>query len=96
MAFKPGTDDVRETASYYIMKTLIARGYLNILAYDPVALEKFIDSYPELDISYASEVETIVNYSDVIVVATAWDEFKTLDFKNKKVVDGRYIIKKRR
>ena len=96
LAFKPGTDDVRETASYYIMKTLIARGYLNILAYDPVALEKFIDSYPELDISYASEVETIVNYSDVIVVATAWDEFKTLDFKNKKVVDGRYIIKKRR
>ena len=72
------------------------RGYLNIIAYDPIALEKFKNSYPELNISYSSEVETIINCSDVVVIATAWDEFKTLDFKDKKVVDGRYIIKKRR
>lgn len=94
LAFKPETDDVREAAAYYIIKTLINNGFSNIVAYDPVAIGKFKEHYPELSIEYASDASRIINYADVIVITTAWDEFKKLDFKNKRIVDGRYIIKK--
>lgn len=95
LAFKPETDDVRDTASYHIIKSLIERGYSTVGVYDPAAMATFKSRYPELRVIYYNSAETLVDNSDVLVVATAWKEFAELDYKGKKIIDGRYIIKEK-
>lgn len=93
LAFKPETNDVRDTASYFIIRNLIKRGYLKVGVYDPSAMHTFKSRYPELKVIYYNSAELLVDNSDVLIVATAWKEFADLDYKGKKVIDGRYIIK---
>ena len=95
LAFKPETDDVRDTASYHIIKNLIERGYSKVGVYDPAAMTTFKSRYPELRVTYYNSADILVDNSDVLIVATAWKEFAELDYKGKKIIDGRYIIKEK-
>jgi UDPglucose 6-dehydrogenase len=93
LSFKPGSDDVRNTASYYIIKMLKQKGIRNIIAYDPRANKNFREKY-KLKIKYAISVEEVARKSDVIVLLTAWNEFmnKKEVLKGKKVIDARYCL----
>jgi len=89
LAFKPGTDDIRESRAIPIVDVLVKKG-ANIVAYDPQAMESFRKKFPL--ITYAQTTKDALN-SDVILILTEWDEFKKLDYSGKFVIDGRRIPK---
>ena len=85
LSFKPHSDDIRDTTSSKIISLLLEDGYTNINAYDPIAIDEFKKHY-KFDIEYSNSL------GDVIVIATAWPQFKEINFKNKKIVDLRYML----
>ena len=92
LSFKPGSDDVRDTAAAKIINELIIRGYDNIIAYDPVAIDEFKKTY-NFNISYYYSKEEIIDIADQLVILTAWDEFKDLKvITEKNIVDCRYML----
>jgi UDPglucose 6-dehydrogenase len=74
LAFKPGSDDVRDTPAREIVEGLLQRGY-RLTAYDPVAGEAFLRLYG-LDIQLADDLDSLVASSDHLVLLTAWPEFR--------------------
>lgn len=95
LAFKPGTDDMREAPSIPIIKTLLERG-AKIQAFDPVAREtaghEFGDSIEYCDHDFYQAAEG----ADALLILTDWPEFRRPDFemlgqklKNKLIFDGR-------
>lgn len=93
LSFKPLSDDVRDTPAFHIIKEIFAAGYKNIFAYDPVANQNFIESYPDLPIKIFDSARKVYNASKVLAIVTAWDEFKKVPaFGNKKIVDCRYML----
>jgi UDPglucose 6-dehydrogenase len=92
LAFKPDSDDVRESRAIPIIKALKYEG-ARFIAYDPVAMDNFKRLFP--DISYAKTAEDVLS-ADVVVIVTEWKEFENLDYHGKVVIDGRRIGKARR
>ena len=89
LAFKPDTDDIRDSRTIPIVKTLLENG-AKIKAYDPKAMDNFKHIFP--DITYCIKAEETLE-SDAILITTIWDEFKELDFSEKLVIDGRLLKK---
>ena len=89
LAFKPDTDDVRESRSIPIVRELLKEG-VEILAYDPKAMENFKKIFP--DIKYCSSAKEILDECSIILVLTKWEEFKDLDYSGKIVIDGRRVL----
>ncbi|MCL1994717.1 MAG: nucleotide sugar dehydrogenase [Defluviitaleaceae bacterium] len=85
LSFKPGSDDVRESTAAKIIELLLANGYKNITAYDPIATEEFKKHY-NFNINYELKL------GDVTAIATAWSEFKSYDYSNTTLVDLRYVV----
>jgi len=92
LAFKPNTDDVRETRAYIIIKKLLEEG-ARVIAYDPKAMGNFERFYPDVGekIEYASSGEDVLKATDVILIVTEWPEFEELDYSGKIVIDGRRV-----
>jgi len=92
LAFKPDSDDVRESRAIPIIKLLLEQG-ATVIAFDPVATENFRPHFP--DIYYAKTAEEVLD-TDAILIVTEWKEFENLDFRGKVIVDGRRIGKARK
>jgi UDPglucose 6-dehydrogenase len=97
LAFKPGTDDIRNTRAVPVIEGLRERG-AEIVAYDPVATANMRERYP--DIEYAESAAAALEGASGAVVVTDWDEFAALDdefdaMADPVVVDGRRIIDRR-
>lgn len=76
LAFKPGTDDVRETPSQTIIDNLISWG-AKVVAHDPEATETFAHMMGETEnLSYAAEAYDAVKGADAVVLVTEWPEYK--------------------
>ncbi len=91
LSFKPNSNDVRDCASAKIIKNLIKLGYTNISGYDPVAIDEFKEYY-DINMKYINNLDEICQNSDVLVILTAWPEFK--DVKGNAhipVLDYRYM-----
>jgi len=86
LAFKPGTDDIRESKAIIIVETLLLEG-AEVKAYDPLAIENFKKLFPHIE--YVDK-EEVLN-SDAILIITEWDEFQKLDYRGKIVIDGRRV-----
>jgi UDPglucose 6-dehydrogenase len=92
LSFKPGTDDVRDTPAARIIARLLDRGYSNICAYDPMAIEEFRKLYC-FSIEYKNSQDEVLNNSKTIAILTAWDEFKGLDLRfDGEIIDCRYVL----
>lgn len=92
LSFKPGSDDVRDAAPAKIIRELRDADYGNIVAYDPVAMKEFERQYPQLCLEYGESVRDIGCKADVLVVLTAWEEFRNAaDVTGKEVLDYRYM-----
>lgn len=91
-AFKPETDDIRESPSIPIIKALIElNAYIKL--YDPKAMENLKHYYPELRIEYFSNLYSACEGSDAIILITEWEEFKNIDFnKLNKLVHNHIFI----
>jgi UDPglucose 6-dehydrogenase len=81
LAFKPETDDMRDSPTIPIIKGLQERG-AKIQAYDPQAT-KNAQAYFE-DVTYCSDAYETAENADVLVLATEWNEFRALNFERIK------------
>ena len=97
LAFKPGTDDMREAPSIYIIKELVNRG-AQIKAYDPKAVNEAKTHYLKgiKNIMYMTSKYDVLEGSDALILLTEWKEFRSPEFeviktKLKKpiIFDGR-------
>ena len=97
LAFKPGTDDMREAPSIHTIKELVKRG-AKIKAYDP----KAVDQAKELflkgieNITYVTSKYDVLKDSVALILLTEWKEFRSPNFeeikaqlKNSIIFDGR-------
>lgn len=99
LAFKPGTDDMREAPSLVIIRKLLEAG-ASVKAYDPVATHEAQRILGD-KIEYASDqYEACIN-ADALALVTEWNEFRLPNFKvieklmvNKVIFDGRNIFEK--
>ena len=94
LSFKPESDDVRDSAAAKIITLLQKEGFTKINAYDPVANEAFESLYRFQNVKYVSSKNDLCEMSDVIVLVTAWNEFKNMrrEFPNKEWIDCRYFL----
>ena len=103
LAFKPGTDDLREAPSLDNIQLLLEEG-AEIYAYDPVAAENFKKRYPEGalekgSIHYVKTAEEALQDANICFIFTEWDEIKAIpaaEFKRLMriplVYDGRNVF----
>ena len=99
LAFKPGTDDMREATSRVVMEGLWARG-ATVTAYDPAAMKETQHIYGErTDLSYADNPKDALQDADALVIVTEWKAFKSPDFatikarlKQPVIFDGRNLF----
>lgn len=102
LAFKPGTDDVREAPALEIARKLVEGGAI-VRAHDPVAIANARVALGDL-ITFADSPYTCVQGAEALLLATEWEEYKQLDWSRVKslmrppyaVLDGRNALDKRR
>ncbi len=75
-AFKPNSDDVRDSPALAVAAMLAARG-ANVRVHDPAALDNARAARPELD--YADDVEKVVEGACLVVHLTEWSDYQRLD-----------------
>jgi len=97
LAFKPGTDDMREAPAIYVIKELVKRG-AKIKAYDPKAVNEAKEHYLKgvQNIEYVASKYEVLKNADALVLLTEWKEFRSPDFEELKnqlkspiIFDGR-------
>ncbi|MBR1914964.1 MAG: UDP-glucose/GDP-mannose dehydrogenase family protein [Alphaproteobacteria bacterium] len=97
LAFKNGTDDVRESPAVEIISAMLEKG-ADITAFDYQATDNakkvLLDK-----IKYAHALEDVFDGADVVAVLTEWEEFKALDIeklaskmRHKRMVDLRNLF----
>jgi UDPglucose 6-dehydrogenase len=96
LAFKGGTDDIRESPAILLVQTLLQEG-CKIAAYDPAAQERAREVFNST-IEYASDAYEAARGADALLILTEWDEFASLDLgrlhqelKYPIVIDGRNL-----
>lgn len=101
LAFKPGTDDMREAPAIRLIEELTKRGAF-IRAYDPQAMKTAKNFYlKDIDnIMYIKNKYDALDDVDALIVVTEWKEFQSPDFmeiadrmKGDIIFDGRNIYK---
>jgi UDPglucose 6-dehydrogenase len=96
LAFKGGTDDIRESPAILLIQSLVQEG-CKIAAYDPAAMDRARAGFRSTVDFVGSSYEAAAG-ADALLILTEWEEFATLDLKllNSKlrypiVIDGRNL-----
>ncbi|WP_019933543.1 UDP-glucose dehydrogenase family protein [Oceanimonas smirnovii] len=107
LAFKPGTDDMREAPSRVLMEALWQAG-ANVQAYDPKAMDEcrrlysaqLQSTHNQSKLRLCENKADAVKNADALVICTEWKEFRAVDLRWLKnelrfpvVVDGRNLYK---
>ena len=97
LAFKPGTDDMREAPSLVLIDSLIKHG-CEVSAYDPVAIDEAKRRLGETSIVYCDELYEACVDADALVIVTDWKQFRVPSWpvlrktmKNRLIIDGRNL-----
>jgi UDPglucose 6-dehydrogenase len=95
VAFKPGTDDVRDAPALEVIDGLLAEG-ASVRLHDPVALPHVHDRYP--DALFCDKADDALRDAHAVVVCTEWDEYAAITPERLKdllaypvVVDARNV-----
>lgn len=99
LAFKPGTDDMREAPSLVMMRDLVDRG-ARVIAYDPVAVPEARGRTAQWSgVEFAASAADAAKGADALVIVTEWKEFRSPDFdalrsdlKQPLIFDGRNLF----
>ena len=99
LAFKPGTDDMRQAPSQVVVRGLAARG-ASIRAYDPVATEEARRVLADVaGVEFMATAQEALQGADALVIVTEWKEFRSVDLdamrtqmRGDVIVDGRNIV----
>lgn len=100
LAFKAGTDDIRESPAIGILEKILSEGEeVYIAAYDPKAMENSKKVLPQVE--YVDDPYSACAKADILLVLTEWKEFKKVDFSRVKelmrslvIFDARNILPK--
>lgn len=100
LAFKPNTDDVRESPSIDIINDLISSGAI-VYAHDPEAMDEFKKIIKSPNLKFCKNVASTTKSADALMVVTDWDEYINYDFSkenmkmnNMRIFDGRLCLNK--
>jgi UDPglucose 6-dehydrogenase len=89
LAFKPRTDDIRESASLTLIEQLHEAG-ARVMAYDPEAMENTRKLFPWVE--YTHTPYDAVQGAHAVMVMTEWDVFRNLDFQRIKTAMAEPVI----
>jgi UDPglucose 6-dehydrogenase len=100
LAFKGGTDDIRDSPAIDIIERLIELG-ATVAAYDPAAMERARAHFKKSDaITFAENAYDAAKDADAVLILTEWQEFAELDLARLRelvklpiIVDGRNLYK---
>jgi UDPglucose 6-dehydrogenase len=100
LAFKGGTDDIRESPAIHVIQMLLEAG-ASVTAYDPAAMERARELMPPTEkLSYATDLYAAATDADALLILTDWKEFSEIDLTRLKevirfpiVIDGRNLYK---
>jgi UDP-glucose 6-dehydrogenase len=101
LAFKAGTDDIRESPALRVIPNLALEG-AHVVAYDPVAIEPTRQALNDPRVRYVESLGDAIRDVDAVVLLTAWPEFQELpellDLAERPpvVIDGRRALDKAR
>lgn len=99
LAFKPGTDDIRDAPSLVLLDALLAGG-AQVRAFDPAASDNIAQRYPEAvkkgQLQLFQDPYAVLNNADALVLLTEWKQFRQPDFhliaqrlRTPLLIDGR-------
>lgn len=95
-AFKPNSDDVRDSPALAVAGQLSLAG-ASVRVYDPQAMDNARKVFPTLD--YASSLEDALRNAELVILATEWQEFKEMEpgwvagiVDKQKLIDGRNVL----
>ena len=98
IAFKPNTDDLRDSPALDIANLLLARG-ARVKLHDPVAGDRFLREQPELAPYLSETLDGLFDDCDAVVLVTEWAQYLELDWskfvglmRNPLVLDGRHAL----
>jgi UDPglucose 6-dehydrogenase len=94
LAFKPGTDDVRESRALDVIRLLLEKG-AEVYANDPKALDNARRLLGD-KVKLVENPQELIDTVEAVVIATEWSEYENLDYRGKIVVDGRRVERARR
>jgi len=87
VTFKANTDDMRDSSSLTMIPALSKKGAL-IKYYDPTGFKKEFEKIK--NVSYADSIKKSLDKSDLVIIHTEWNDFKSINFKN--LVKGKKLI----
>ncbi|MDC1155720.1 UDP-glucose/GDP-mannose dehydrogenase family protein [Candidatus Pelagibacter sp.] len=79
VTFKANTDDMRDSSSLIMIPALSKKGAI-IKYYDPTGFKKEFEKFR--NVSYENSIKKSLKDSDLIVIHTEWNDFKSINFKN--------------
>lgn len=95
-AFKPNSDDVRDSPALAVAGQLSLAGAA-VRVYDPQGMDNARKVFPTLD--YAASLEDALTGAELVILATEWDEFKQMDpvhaaglVEKQVLIDGRNVL----
>ena len=87
VTFKANTDDMRDSSSLKIIPYLSKKG-AKIKYYDPTGSKKEFNNLKNVE--YANSIQNCISGSDIIIIHTEWNDFKSINFrklsKNRKLI----------
>jgi UDPglucose 6-dehydrogenase len=96
LAFKGGTDDIRESPALFVVQALLQEGS-KITAYDPAAMER-TEELINSGVKFANSAYEAAHGADALLILTEWEEFANLDLERLRnelkypiVIDGRNL-----
>jgi UDPglucose 6-dehydrogenase len=96
LAFKGGTDDIRESPAILLVQALLQEG-CHIAAYDPAATERAREVL-KTSVEFVNNAYEAASDADALLILTEWEEFAALDLRRLRsqmkypiVVDGRNL-----
>ena len=87
VTFKANTDDMRDSSSLTMIPALSKKGAL-IRYFDPTGYKKEFEKIK--NVSYVSSIKKSLENSDLVIIHTEWNDFKSINFKN--LVKGKKFI----
>jgi len=101
LAFKPDTDDLRESPAIRLIELLLKEG-ARVLAYDPVAMPAARKAFADREITYCESLEEAVKRAKALLLVTSWKEFEGIPqlmtrlHRHPILVDGRRQLDKQK
>jgi len=92
LAFKPETDDVRDSAALAIIRHLVNHG-AQVAAHDPIAVPQAQHALRSIPVEYPRVWTSALDSVDAVVVATRWPEYASLvTAENRSKLRGKLIV----